>query len=273
MYKETDFDAIAMMGAISLSEMSSVSLMNRTDTKFITTTAVLKGVLTDASGCGYRVCEIEGQRLMGYASLYYDTPDLKMFTAHRNGKKTRQKVRVRTYLTGGETFLEVKRKNNHGRTKKKRMRISQDVFMNFGEDPKAAAFLEEKSWWKHEDITPSTTTDFERFTLVNKEMTERLTIDLNIRFRNIRSGRNAALTDLVIIELKQDGRTVSDMRKILLEHRVFPFRISKYCMGITLTDPSARPGRFIEKVRYVEKLTGHRLYNRINSDQYETIAD
>ena len=262
MYKETDFDAIALMGAISLSEMSSVSLMNRTDTKFITTVAVLKDVLSDAVGCGYRVCEIDGQRLMGYASLYYDTPDLKMFTAHRNGKKTRQKVRVRTYLTGGDTFLEIKRKNNHGRTKKKRIRISQDVFMNFGEDPDAAAFLEEKSWWKHEDITPSTTTDFERFTLVNKEMTERLTIDLNIRFRNIRSGRCSGLTDLVIIELKQDGRKVSDMRKILLEHRVFPFRISKYCMGITLTDDSARPGRFIEKVRYVEKLTGNRLYDR-----------
>ena len=130
--------------------------------------------------------------------------------------------------------------------------------MDFGADPQAKAFLEEKSWWRYEDIAPVTTTDFSRFTLVNSDMTERLTIDVNIRFRNVRSCRNAELTDLVIIELKQDGRKHSRMRDILLQRRVFPFKISKYCMGVTLTDNDARPGRFIEKVRHVERLTGSR---------------
>ena len=262
MYKETDFPAIRHMDAVSLEEMSSVSLMNRTDTKFITTAAVLQNILMDASMHGYRVCEISGQRLMGYESLYYDTPDLKMYTAHRNAKKTRQKIRVRTYLVGGETYLEVKRKNNHGRTKKKRILMPREHIADFGADPQAKAFLEEKSWWKYEELTPVTTTDFSRFTLVNPDMTERLTIDVDIRFRNVRSGRSAGLTDLVIIELKQDGRKFSQMRQILLQRRVFPFKISKYCMGVTLTDNDARPGRFIEKVRHVEKLTGNRLYNR-----------
>lgn len=262
MYKETDFPAISLMDAVSLEEMSSVSLMNRIDTKFITTASVLQYVLEDARVNGYRVCEISGQRLMGYESLYYDTPDLKMYTAHRNAKKTRQKIRVRTYLVGGETYLEIKRKNNHGRTKKKRIVMPREYFMDFGACSQANLFLEQKSWWKYEDLTPVTTTDFSRFTLVNKEMTERLTIDVNIRFMNIRSGRNAALTDLVIIELKQDGRQLSQMRNILLQRRVFPFKISKYCIGVTLTDDQARPGRFIEKVRYIEKLTGNRLYNR-----------
>lgn len=204
------------------------------------------------------VCEISGQRLLGYESLYYDTPDLKMYTAHRNAKKTRQKIRVRTYLVGGRTYLEVKRKNNHGRTKKKRTLVPREFIMGFGADPQAKAFLEEKSWWRYEDIAPVTTTDFSRFTLVNSDMTERLTIDVNIRFRNVRSCRNAELTDLVIIELKQDGRKHSRMRDILLQRRVFPFKISKYCMGVTLTDNDARPGRFIEKVRHVERLTGSR---------------
>lgn len=205
-----------------------------------------------------KVCEISGQRLLGYESLYYDTPDLKMYTAHRNAKKTRQKIRVRTYLVGGGTYLEAKRKNNHGRTKKKRTLVPREFIMDFGADPQAKAFLEEKSWWRYEDIAPVTTTDFSRFTLVNSDMTERLTIDVNIRFRNVRSCRNAELTDLVIIELKQDGRKHSRMRDILLQRRVFPFKISKYCMGVTLTDNDARPGRFIEKVRHVERLTGSR---------------
>lgn len=262
MYKETDFDAIGRMDAVSLEEMSSVSLMNRIDTKFVTTTDKLRLVLEDALEAGYRVCEISGLRLMAYASVYYDTPDLQMFTAHRNGKKTRQKVRVRTYLIDDETFLEIKRKNNRGRTKKKRIGIPTASKMDFGAVPEAADFLAKKSWWKACDLAPETTTDFCRFTLVNSAMTERLTIDINLGFRNFRSGIEASLGDFVIIELKQDGRVESQMRQILLRHRVFPYRISKYCMAVTLTDPQARPGRFIEKVRYIEKLTGKKLYHR-----------
>jgi hypothetical protein len=265
MFKETDFDAVVRMDAVSLEEMSSVSLMNRIDTKFITTVPKLQLVLEDALQAGYRVCEIGGQRLLAYASVYYDTPDLQMYTAHRNGKKTRQKVRVRTYLIDNQTFLEIKRKNNRGRTKKKRIRIPEDAAMNFGAVQEAAEFLQKKSWWRHEDLAPETTTDFCRFTLVNRAMTERLTIDLNLGFRNFRSGVEASLGDFVIIELKQDGRVDSQMRQILLRHRVFPYRISKYCMAVTLTDPQARPGRFIEKVRHIEKLTGKKLYHRTNN--------
>ena len=145
MYKETDFEAIGRMDAVSLEEMSSVSLMNRIDTKFVTDVGRLRNVLEDALEAGYRVCEISGQRLMSYASVYYDTPDLKMYTAHRNGKKTRQKVRVRTYLIDNESFLEIKRKNNRGRTKKKRIGIPNDKVMSFGSVPDAAVFLEKKS--------------------------------------------------------------------------------------------------------------------------------
>lgn len=262
MYTENDFDVIGRMGGITLEEMSSVSLMNRIDTKFVTTVPKLKLVLEDALAAGYRVCEIGGQRLLSYTSIYYDTPDLQMYTAHRNGKKTRQKVRVRTYLIDNQTFLEIKRKNNRGRTKKKRIRIPAEFSMNFGAFQDASDFLERKSWWKSGEITPETTTDFSRFTLVNKDLTERLTIDINLGFRNFRSGNTASLGDFVIIELKQDGRVGSQMRHILLDHRVFPYRISKYCVAVTLTDPKARPGRFIEKVRFVEKLTGNTLYNR-----------
>lgn len=265
MYKESDFGAIGKMGAVSLEEMSSVSLMNRTDTKFVTTVEKLRLILEDAANAGYRVCEISGQRLMAYASVYYDTPDLQMYTAHRNGKKTRQKVRVRTYLIDDETFLEIKRKNNHGRTRKKRVPIPSSSVMDFGDIPDAASFLERKSWWKASDLSPETTTDFCRFTLVNKAKTERLTIDINLFFKNFRSGIEVSLGDLVIIELKQDGRVESHMRQILLRHRVFPYRISKYCIAVTLTDPTARPGRFIEKVRHIEKITGKKLYNRNNN--------
>ncbi|MDE5889850.1 MAG: VTC domain-containing protein, partial [Bacteroidales bacterium] len=112
------------------------------------------------------------------------------------------------------------------------------------------------------ELLPETTTDFSRMTLVNRDMTERLTIDTNLHFRNFRSGICAEAGNLVIIELKQDGKTYSQMKEILLRHRIFPYRLSKYCVAVSLTDPSARPGRFREKIQHIEKIINIKLIKR-----------
>ena len=251
---ECDLPVLADMPPVSLEEMSAVSLMNRTDTKFVTTADKLALLLADAEHEGYRVLEIEGMRLLGYESVYYDTDNLEMFTAHRNRKLFRKKVRVRTYKSSGLTFLEIKRKNNHGRTKKKRITIPQDNILEFTKAPGAEDFICRHTQWKPEILTPETTTDFDRITIVNQELTERITIDLNLRFYNFRSQKTADLAKLAIIEVKQDGLKRSVFKDILLKYRIFPFRLSKYCIAVSLTDPSARIGRFKEKIRHIEKL-------------------
>lgn len=255
MYVSSDFPPLGLMSPISLAEMSEVSLMNRTDTKFVTNAVLLTKILDEASKAGYRVSEIDGQRLLSYKSLYYDTADLRMFTDHRNKKLVRQKVRVRTYMVSGQTYLEIKRKNNHRRTKKKRLAIPASAMSDFSQAPGASDFLESRTPWKVQDLIPETTTDFDRITLVNKEKTERITIDINLSFSNTRSGIKASLDNLVIIELKQDALKRSLFRDILLRNRIFPYRISKYCMAVSLTDPSARSGRFKEKIRHIKKIT------------------
>ena len=68
-----------------------------------------------------------------------------------------------------------------------------------------------------------------------------------------RNGREASLADGVVIELKQDGRAESRMKGILLDHRVKPVRVSKYCVGLALTDPEIRAGRFRERIRIIGK--------------------
>lgn len=265
----TDFSRLPVwkrMGTISLDEMDSIRLMNRIDTKYVTSESSLLCVLESAADRGYRVCSIEGQPVTAYYSVYYDTPDLRMYTAHETGRKTRQKIRVRTYLISGDTYLEVKRKQNNGRTKKKRIPLPLAERMDFSSDAAAAQFLAEKSWFRVDGITPECTTEFDRITLVNAAGTERLTIDTHLHFHNFRSGRDANLGDAVIIELKQDGRADSQMKGILLEHRIHPYRISKYCMGVMLTDPTARANRFKEKLRYVEKIINDKI------DRYEDIG-
>ena len=125
--------------------------------------------------------------------------------------------------------------------------------LDFRSDIKACEYLAEKSWFHADELKPVLSTRFSRITLVNPAKTERLTIDTNLLFHNYRTEQDATLYDAVIIELKQDGRIESQMKGILLDHRVKPMRISKYCIAVTLTDKNARSGRFKTKVRTIEK--------------------
>lgn len=252
-------NALNTLSPITLEEMDSIKLMNRIDSKFLTDEAHLLEVLKDAANVGYQVLETEGERINPYNSVYYDTDVLRMFADHHNRRLVRQKVRTREYVTSGMAFLEIKRKNNKGRTNKKRIGIPESELMDFKGDERACEYLAEKSWFHAEDLSPVLETLFSRITLVNPAKTERLTIDTHLFFHNFRTGLEASLYDAVIIELKQDGRAESQMKGILLDHRVKPMRISKYCIAVTLTDPSARSGRFKTKVRNIEKIINKKI--------------
>jgi len=255
-----DFEKpLEKLAPITLEEMDSIKLMNRIDSKYLTTEQRLLQILERAAAAGYRVLVSQGARVSGYDSIYFDTEELRMFADHHNRRLVRQKVRTRCYLSSGDAFLEIKRKNNHGRTKKKRIGIPLEEMHSFRADDAACEYLAAHSWFTAGQLSPSAETAFRRITLVNKEKTERLTIDTQLAFKNCRNGLSATLQDAVIIELKQDGRAASSMKGILLDLRVKPVRVSKYCMAITLTDPQARSGRFKVKVRTIEKTIGNRL--------------
>ncbi len=244
---------------ITLPEMDSIKLMNRIDSKYLTTEAMLLRILSAAAAAGYRVLVTEDMRISPYDSVYFDTAGLKMFYDHHNRRLVRQKVRTRSYMNSGTTFLEIKRKNNKGRTKKKRIAIPVTELMDFQADAPACEYLASHSWFRAGDLSPAVETLFHRITLVNPALTERLTIDTRLCFKNFRSGKETSLQDAVIIELKQDGRAASQMKNILLDLRVKPLRVSKYCIALTLTDPLAKTGRFKIKVRTIEKTIGKKL--------------
>ena len=245
---------------ISLAEMDGIKLMKRVDKKYLTDRKRLIEILNDAAAQGYRIFENYGERLHGYDSVYFDTSELRMLTEHRRGKTVRQKVRTRVYRESGLCFLEVKRKNNHGRTKKKRTEAPSDCFEDFRSNEKLGLWLKDHSDYRVEGIEPSLETSFNRITLVNKALSERLTIDCDVRFRNLRTGASYELGEAVIIELKQDGRLHSEMQDILLSHRVKPVRVSKYCIGIVSTAPSVHPGRFKTKLRLIEKIKHDNMF-------------
>ena len=251
--------AVHALAAISLAEMDGVKLMNRVDSKYLCDEQTLSAILADAAAEGYRALSVGGLRIVPYNSVYFDTPGLRMFSDHHNQRLRRQKVRTRAYVNSGDAFLEIKRKNNRGRTKKKRTAIPMAELPDFRADAAACRYLADWSDFRAEELLPTLETAFRRITLVNPAMTERITIDTDLRFRNFRTGLETSLGDAVVIELKQDGRAASPMKGILLDHRVKIARISKYCIAVTLTDPSARSNRFKEKVRLIEKTINRKI--------------
>lgn len=235
---------------ISLSEMSEIKLMNRIDKKYLATIDQLKQLLVMAQG-KYMVQQIEGKRYNRYHTIYLDTPDEEMYTMHHNGRLVRQKVRVRTYMDSGDTFLEVKNKNNHGRTKKKRMTVGS--IHSLREDG-GDTLLAKHANYLLDDLVPKVENHFERITLVNMAKTERLTIDCHVKFHHWETDIEDTFDRLVIIELKRDGNVYSPVKSMLRELRIKPSGFSKYCIGSALTKPTLKQGNFKPRFVRIKKL-------------------
>lgn len=242
---------LANLPPITLEQMKVIKLMNRIDKKYIVNVAQLPAILQMAKD-DYYVQETDGLRRFMYRSCYYDTFDDQMYTQHCNGKLTRQKIRVREYVSSNLTFLEIKSKSNKGRTSKVRIKVPAT---NVLQQQEGCDYIDEKSRYNHADIRPRLQNQFYRITLVNKAKTERLTIDVNIEFTNCLTGYRGGNPQLCIIELKRDGNVPSPFLGYFAQLRIKAKGISKYCYGMMLTDPALKRNRFMPKLRYISKVT------------------
>jgi len=239
---------LASFESISLNQMDEVKLMNRTDTKFVFEYSLLNKIMEEIKA-HYYVLDIDGIRLNAYRCLYFDTEDFKFYFDHHNGKKNRNKVRYREYIDSGLCFLEIKKKNNKGKTIKERIKV-----------PKIPDTLTEKGnsfvhqiMGTDDVLVPKHWNKFSRITLVNKHIKERLTIDLDITFET--SERQCQLGDMVIAEVKQEKvNYASTFMRVIKKHGVRPFRISKYCMATASLFPILKNNNFKPKFLKINKL-------------------
>lgn len=260
-------EMLASFPPISLAEMEEIRLMNRLDQKYLATVRQLEELLVMAKG-KYMVQVIDGHRVCDYRTLYLDTPDEEMYLMHHNRRAPRQKIRVRTYLIGGDTFLEVKNKNNHGRTKKKRMHVGGPEQPNILRAPDLMQqldkvggneLLEKCAWYRLDQLTPKMENHFERITLVNMAKTERLTIDCHIRFHHHETELDNTFDQLVVIELKRDGNVDSPVLDMMRKLRIRPSGFSKYCIGSLMTNPDLKQNNFRKKIRKIQKMVGEEV--------------
>ncbi len=241
-------EIISDFSPITLRDMDGVKLMSRTDTKFAFQANKLPSLLKKVIPF-YRVLVIDGKLIHDYKSLYYDTDNRKFYIDHHNQRVNRNKIRFREYVGSGLTFLEIKRKNNKGRTIKKRMKVDK---INNQLSKKEQEYVE-KIIGKTMNVDAKQWINFSRITLVHKTQKERLTMDVNLTFEN--ANKKGDMKYIVIAEVKQERMSrASDFIRFAKEMNILPIRISKYCMSTLQLNPSLKRNRFKEKVLFINKL-------------------
>jgi hypothetical protein len=147
-------------------------------------------------------------------------------------------------------FLEVKHKFK-GRTDKKRIPANgfDEVF-----DEKQLQFLT-KQLQAESQLMPTMWNSFQRITLINKTLNERLTFDFNINFHHQNTERN--FNNLVIAELKQEDLDRNSPFYVLMKkQQIRPYRLSKYCLGSIeiYGENQLKFNRFKKKLLHLKKI-------------------
>lgn len=241
-------EILPLFQPITLEEMDAVKLMNRTDSKYILKSSQFPYIL-DLLKDTHKVLEINHSRIQRYETIYFDTPGHKCYHDHHNKRSNRFKIRSRRYADSGLTYLEIKIKNNKGRTRKERNKQHGGQHEITG---KPAALLLKETGLHPGDISPVLWIKFSRITLVDCNMSSRVTFDTNLIVTS--DHKSHSFPWFVIAEIKQEKSQGSVFQDIMRSERVPGFGFSKYCLGMVTLNKNIRYNNFKEKINFINKL-------------------
>jgi hypothetical protein len=234
--------------SLTLGDLDKVRLLDRVDTKFVFHLSMLP-VLLERMKAGYRILETSCSRIHPYQTVYFDTPSLKLYYNHHQGRLNRYKVRFRRYCDADQVYFEIKFKNNKGRTIKKR--ITQPGFSDIIAGG-AKELLTRKTPLEPDSLSPVIDIRYDRITFVNHDFTERITIDKDLTF--IKGEESCSLTGLCIAEVKQDRSSSAGFPCLMHKMHVRPLSVSKFCLGIMHLYPEVRKNNFKPKLLRIQKI-------------------
>ena len=221
-------DQIRAFKKHSLNDLKRASLMDRVDTKFIVKKEHLPRILNLLQST-HSVLSVGGQEVSEYRNHYFDTPDMRLYKAHHNGKLNRYKVRQRHYVGSQLRFLEVKFKNNKKRTKKTRVRIDPENYNGVDD------FVRTSMGGTMPRLLSKQISGYRRIAFANEEAAERITIDFDIWYQATDNGPTVELNELCIVEVKQAKKNMSSpFFKLAKQLGYAPTSFSKYCIGCAL---------------------------------------
>lgn len=219
-------EALGRFSDVSKALIASRALLQRVDRKYTIAAHYVEPILASL-GDAYGVLRAGSSLSARYRTIYFDTPELDLYHAHRRGRSERHKVRIRHHMDREMSFVEVKHRNALGRSTKS---VLSQAFGISTLDEEAQAFIECHCPIPAHELGPRIWITYRRITLVGYELDERLTIDCNLAYGNgCKSERWPAAA---IAEVKQ-GRRANHTPSILALRgaRVRERSISKYCVA------------------------------------------
>lgn len=238
---------------ITLDEMKDIRLMRRIDTKYVIRSETLPRLLEMLTTDYFiQQDDLSGRRAFEYLTLYYDTHGYAMYHSHQSGKLNRFKIRTREYCDSHCCFLEIKYKSNKGITQKIRIEHNGAHSLDLADSKK---FIDTHTPYCPSLLEAKLESRYRRITLVNKDKTERLTIDYDLEFQNIRTNKTVRLPRLTIIEIKKERCIPSLIEQKMKQLHITPYRVSKYCLGTALTDPQVKYNAMKRKMIHIHKIT------------------
>ena len=225
------------------------SLQRRVDRKYLLGADTLDRLLSRLrhSHCVLRA----GQQVWArYESLYFDTPDRLLYHTHRCGRRPRYKVRIRRHIDRELSFLEIKRKENSGRTVKRRLALP---YSQTDLGSRERTFIESHTPLHGTGLFPRVSISFRRLTLLGSDINERVTFDRDLTV--VVGTRAEQLARIVIAEVKQSchvnhSGAVAAFRGLNVREEA----LSKYCLATILVAP-VRANIFKPALKAIERLS------------------
>lgn len=242
-------NVLSQFEPIYLSQMADVALLKRMEVKYVLPRHMLP-LLLETLRESYTVLEVEGVRLNRYRTLYFDTDDFAMYRQHHNQAAHRFKVRSRSYVESDASFLEVKHKTHKKQVIKSRIETPA-LLTELADD--TTRFVRSACPYAAETMQPRLWNSYQRITLVDKALRERVTLDIDLRFDW--AGRSIGFPGVIVAEVKQERNSqTSPFIRLMRQQHLRSTGFSKYCMGVSLLYPDLKMNRFKAKHRLLAKL-------------------
>jgi hypothetical protein len=233
---------------IGTDALKRVELLKRMDRKYLVPIAQLPLILQRVAP-HYKVLEVQGRRQFEYETEYLDTDDFLFYFQHHNYRANRQKIRYRYYKSSGSVYLEVKSRRI-GRTVKERLKLS-----GLKGTPSETSFIDQRlSGLLTHHLGIKAKTHYYRTTLVHKTLPERVTIDVNLRFTSPTQDLARELSEVAIIEIKNEKPLPTEMIGVLRTIKSYRTSFSKYCIGSAMLYPGLKHNRFKPQLLIVNRI-------------------
>ena len=251
--------------SINLTELNATAnYLKRIDKKYLITENKLKNILDDLKN-NFQVLDIDWTRVFSYDNVYMDTDEYLFYNKHQNKDQSRTKVRTRLYKDSNLAFFEYKQKENWV-TKKFRYQFpyKEHWIMTKGKKRFFEWIWQSLYNTQAPELTPAIRTKYNRLTLVSKNWEERLTIDLNIKIKDLRNknAKEIELKNLVILESKSMSEKCFSCQ-IMQKHLVEKAQsCSKYSLWVIYSWLTEKWSTFAETMKEIKQIRLETIKNK-----------